>query len=226
MDPFRPRVEPGGFASEEELAADRTRHLECVRQLFEKLDVFVFTLGLTESWEHKADHAVLPLAPGVAGGDWRPEEYEFRNYSVAEVEEDLLAFIDRLRNVNPASRVILTVSPVPLAATYERRHVLVSTGLSKAVLRVAAETCAARRDAVCYFPSYEIITGTHAGGRYFDDDLRSVKKAGVDHVMRVFFAHFAGRQPLQGIGSPTLNFLEAELAAVRDVICDEEAVSS
>src|SRR5580704_3867735 len=132
VDPFRPRIQPNGFVSETALLADRARHLECVRRLFEDLDVFVFTLGLTEGWEHLADGAVLPLAPGIAGGEWNPREYAFRNYSAAEVERDLLAFIDRLRDVNPASRVVLTVSPVPLVATYEKRHVLASTCLSKA----------------------------------------------------------------------------------------------
>ena len=226
VDPFRPRIQPDGFASEADLLADRTSHLACVRRLFEELDVFVFTLGLTESWEHKASQAALPLAPGVAAGDWDPAQYEFRNYSVEEVQRDLAGFIDRLRSVNPSCRIVLTVSPVPLMATYEERHVLVSTCLSKSVLRVAAEACA-RRPGVCYFPAYEIVTGPHAGGRYFEDDLRSVTKSGVSHVMRVFFSHFT--EPIAGhpeAEAETLSYVEAELAAVRDIVCDEEALSN
>ncbi len=223
VDPFRPRIEPGGFASEAELFADRTRHFACVRQLFESLDVFVFTLGLTESWEHKPDGAALPLAPGVAGGQWDAEHYEFCNYSAGDVERDLLGFIDRLRSVNPSSRIVLTVSPVPLVATYEKRHVMMSTCLSKAILRVAAEGCATKRSGVCYFPAFEIITGPHAGGRYFENDLRSVTKAGVDHVMRVFFLRLAERPSAQQTVE-NMNCIAAELAAVGDIICDEEAL--
>jgi len=223
VDPFRPRIEPEGFGSEADLIADRTQHLACVRRLFETLDVFVFTLGLTESWEHKASHLALPLAPGVAGGEWDPSQYEFHNYCVEDVELDLIGFVDRLRSVNPSCRIVLTVSPVPLAATYEGRHVLVSTCLSKAVLRVAAEGCASKRPGVCYFPAYEIVTGPHSGCRYFDDDLRSVTKAGVDHVMRVFFLHFAGSSP--DPHASTLRYVEAELEALRDIVCDEEALS-
>ena len=224
-DPFRPRIQPGGFLYEADLLADRVHHLACVRQLFENLDVFVFTLGLTESWEHKASGAVLPLAPGVAGGIWDRGQYEFHNYPVEEVERDLLGFIDRLRDVNPLCRIVLTVSPVPLAATYEARHVLVSTCLSKAVLRVAASDCVSKRTGVCYFPAFEIITGPHAGGRYFDDDLRSVTKAGVNHVMRVFFSHFGGSSP-SGREIGKLHHLKAELEAVGDIICDEETLNS
>jgi hypothetical protein len=224
VDPFRPRIQPGGFASEADLAADRAQHLECVRRLLETLDVFVFTLGLTEAWEHRASGAALPLAPGVAGGEWNADEYEFRNYAVEDVERDLLGFVDRLRGVNPSCRIVLTVSPVPLAATYEQRHVLVSTCLSKAVLRVAAAGCASKRAEVCYFPAFEIITGPHSGGRYFDDDLRSVKTAGVSHVMRIFFAHFAGDGRSEGEPG-ALRHLEAELETVRDIVCDEEALN-
>ncbi|MBZ5724922.1 MAG: GSCFA domain-containing protein [Acidobacteriia bacterium] len=225
-DPFRPRIEPGGFASETELLEDRTRHLACVRRLFEELDIFVFTLGLTESWEHQASHAALPLAPGVAGGEWDPGQYEFRNYSAAEVERDLTEFVDRLRSVNPSSRMVLTVSPVPLAATGAGRHVLTSTCLSKAALRVAAEACASKCPGVCYFPSYEIITGPHSGSRYFEDDLRTVTRAGVGHVMRVFFSHFAdGSAAHPDKEAETLSYVEAELAALGDIVCDEEALS-
>lgn len=221
VDPFRPRIQT--FRSTEDVLTDRAHHLARVRKLFENLDVFIFTLGLTEAWEHTADHAVLPLAPGVAGGEWDPGQYTFHNYSVQEVAQDLIAFVDRLRSVNPSCRIVLTVSPVPLAATYERRHVLVSTCVSKATLRLAAENCVAARDAVFYFPSYEIITGPHSGNHYFDDDLRSVTKAGVDHVMRIFFAHFCGQRSQQ-LTPATLRSLAAEMESVKDVVCDEEAL--
>ena len=64
LDPFRPTTQPGGYISREELLADRTQHLAAVRQMFETLDVFVFTLGLTECWRSKEDGAVFPICPG------------------------------------------------------------------------------------------------------------------------------------------------------------------
>jgi len=230
LDPFRPRIQPGGFPSLAALAADREEHLACVRHLFEKLDVLLFTMGLTEAWEYKDDGAVLPLAPGVAGGEWDPARYIFRNYSCAEVVEDLLAFLDRLRSVNPRSRAILTVSPVPLRATFEPRHVLVSTCLSKSILRVAAASCCDARPDVAYFPAYEIVTGPHARGAYYQDDLRSVTESGVNHVMRVFCAHYLDRgRPAVAAdsgpadGGPAAHF-RSELASLQTIVCDEEAL--
>ena len=85
---------------------------------------------------------------------------------------------------------MLTVSPVPLAATAEPGcHVLAATTYSKAVLRVAAETVWKRFDNVHYFPSYEIVTGAFNRGGYFAPDLRNVLEEGVEHVMRLFMVH-------------------------------------
>lgn len=216
VDPFRPQVEPDGFATEADVAAARDRHLAIVRRLWRELEVFVFTLGLTEAWCSTVDGAVFPLAPGVAGGAFDPAVHAFHNFTAAEVEADLLAFVAKLRTVNPAARIILTVSPVPLIATYEDRHALTSTTYSKAVLRVAADAVAAREPGVDYFPSYEIVTGAHARGAYFESDLRSVTDAGVDHVMRTFLRHYGEAPDLSGI--------RREQAQNQDIVCDEEMI--
>jgi hypothetical protein len=94
-----------------------------------------------------------------------------------------------VRSTNPTCRFILTVSPVPLVATYERRHVWTSTTYSKAVLRVAADEVERMFPFVTYFPSFEVITSPAAGGSYYADDLREVTPLGVKHVMRMFRAH-------------------------------------
>ena len=83
VDPFRPQIEPDGFATVEELRASRSAHFAAVRAMFETLDVLVFTFGLTESWRNRADGAIFPLAPGVAGGEFHGDRYEFVNFSAA-----------------------------------------------------------------------------------------------------------------------------------------------
>lgn len=193
-DAFRPRIETQGFASEVAVRDARKAHLSAVRAMFETLEVFVFTLGLTECWTDRRDGSVFPLAPGVAGGQYDPDIHEFKNFGVAEISEDLNSFISELRQVNPTARIILTVSPVPLAATYEPKHVLVSNTYSKSVLRVVAEQAQQSHPDVYYFPSYELITGNHTSGRYFGTDRRSVTEEGVDHVMRLFMHHLAGQK--------------------------------
>jgi hypothetical protein len=220
VDPFRPGIEPAGFADPDAVEADRRRHLAAVRTMFESLDVFVFTLGLTEGWVHRPDGAMLPLAPGVVGGAFDPETYAFVNAGARDVRDDMLVFLERLFAVNPRARVILTVSPVPLIATYADRHVLVSNTYSKAALRVAAEEVVAAEPRAVYFPAYEIVTSTANAARYYDDDLRSVTPAAVAHVMRVFLDAFTARAKAPILTQP----LGIEYRRAASVICDEEAI--
>jgi hypothetical protein len=223
VDPFRPTIEPGGYASEAELRADRTHHLAKVREMFETLDIFVFTLGLTEGWESRVDGAVFPICPGVSGGRFDPEAHAFHNFRVGEVTADLAAFIARLRGVNPAARIILTVSPVPLVATASGNHVLAATTYSKSVLRAAAQEIAEDHENVFYFPSYEIITGAPAAGRYFADDMRNVTEEGVAQVMSVFLRHAAGVD-LPAPVAATPETRDVTLDAAKEwaqVMCDE-----
>ena len=226
-DPFRPQVRKAGFETVEALEADRKRHLAAVRAMFEDCEVFVFTLGLTETWASARDGAVFPLAPGVAGGEPGPD-YVFHNMDVEEMTADLRTFLRRLRVVNPGVRLILTVSPVPLVATYEAAHVLTATTYSKAALRVVAESLSRSDPEVCYFPSYEIITGPQARGRYFAEDLRSVTDDGVARVMEVFGRHFLGETastPRRQAAAAELSAADsARLQELSEVICDEEAL--
>ncbi len=220
LDPFRPQIQPGGFATEAEMLADRERHLAAVRAMFATLTVFIFTLGLTEGWRHEASGAVVPLAPGVADDGGSRGEFSFVNFGFVDTHADILAFAERLRGVNRAARIILTVSPVPLIATFEDRHVLTSTVYSKSVLHAACIEAQARAPGLAYFPSFEIVTAPINRDRYFEADLRSVNQIGVEHVMRVFQRHFVAG----GAGEPAGQalHLSREIDASRHIICDEE----
>ncbi len=234
VDPFRPRVQSGGFPNIETLEADRARHLAAVRRMFEGCDVFVFTLGLTEGWIAE-DGSALPLHPGVLGIATPEGAYRFNNAGFAACHAALMSFVAALREVNPAVRIMLTVSPVPLVATFEDRHVLVSTTASKAVLRAVADQACRDDPRIAYFPSYEIITGPQARGRYFGEDLREVTPDGVEAVMAAFARHaIGGSMPASTAPTGPLSAAPAALpvsaqdaaahAALSAVICDEDAI--
>jgi hypothetical protein len=230
IDPFRPQIQPGGFPTKEEFYNDRAQHFARIRQAIEGLDVFIFTLGLTECWTSAIDGAAYPLCPGVAGGEFNPATHRFLNMTVTEVTDDLTHTIDLIRARNPGARIILTVSPVPLIATAEDRHVLVSTTYSKSALRVAAEQVSRTCKHVAYFPSYEIITGNHVRGRYFAPDLRSVTEEGVAHVMRLFLKHYAGVENAATARAPSAvsdtdqDAHTVDMAKLVEVACEEEAL--
>lgn len=189
--------------------------------------------------EASEDGAVFPIAPGVVAEGRPNAPYRFRNFSVAEMTADIKACFSFIREVNPRIRFILTVSPVPLVATYEPRHVLVSTIYSKSALRVVAEEISRTVPDVAYFPSYEIITGAHARSQYFAEDLREVTPQGVHRVMTLFKKHFLGTQtplvkimlqPAEKAPLPSEPPVAAtspgsdNIRALQAIICDEEVL--
>jgi hypothetical protein len=187
FDAMRPSVEPHGFSSAEEVAANRRSHLSAVRTLIESAELFVFTLGLTEGWQHTHSGTVYPTAPGTLVGSHDPRKYSFKNFTYEEIKGDFLEFRELARRRNPALKFLLTVSPVPLTATASDKHVLVATTYSKSVLRaVAGDLCASHED-IDYFPSFEIIASPWSRGFFYEANLRSVTELGVSTVMNVFF---------------------------------------
>lgn len=238
-DPFRPTVEPDGFASEQEMFAMRAQTLAALRTMFETCSVFVFTLGLTEAWINTADGCVYPMCPGTAGGEFTPGLHEFKNYSYRDIHSDLRDVIGILRGANPGIRIILTVSPVPLVATASGEHVLVATTHSKSTLRAVAGDLAANAPRVDYFPSYEIISSFPFKGAFYEGNLRSVTPKGVAYVMHHFFsplqaASRAAQSGVQKEPAPAAAaappdkpkaqpapYGQAAFEATTDVVCDE-----
>jgi len=226
VDPFRPRIEPDGFASAEEMRAERERHFAAVRHMVETMDVFVFTFGHTETWRHKKDGAILQLAPGVAGGEWDPDVYEFYNMTVSEVIRDFLAAVDRIRELNPTVRLVLSVSPVGIIATYEDRHVIESNSAVKAILRAAADEIGRVRPGIAYFPSYDLATVSPNVSRFYREDTRRITSLGIDQTMRVFFDHFTEQGQEESPAKVVRLDVVAEAQANSRVICDEEAIEA
>ena len=232
VDPFRPNIGES-FDSVAAVEAARAEHLGHVRRMFETLEVFVFTLGLTECWVDRRDGAAYPVTPGAVTKAADPAHFEFANHDYPTVKADLVAFLSELFAVNPNAQVILTVSPVPLIATYGAEDVLSATTYSKSVLRAVAGDVAAGFAAVQYFPSYEMITGGFNRGAYFAEDLRSVRPEGVAHVMRVFRERLVldatGQIPVTTAtvpGGTEDKLIKAEIAdeinRQMQVVCDEE----
>lgn len=200
-DLLRPNAVKGGFDNLAHARADRAYHLGRVKHMFETCDVFVFTLGLTETWYHAERGHTYPVCPGTAKGRYDAAVHKFRNLTHAEVLADLKALVALVRGVNPGVRFIFTVSPVPLVATYSPEHVLVASSHSKSTLRSACGEVAAADDGVLYFPSFEIISHVASFGQYLQGDLREVTERGVSHVMGCFFdALYPG--VVAGAGAP------------------------
>jgi hypothetical protein len=229
-DPFRPAIEPDGFASRDEMLASRRATIAAFRAAILNSNVFVFTLGLTESWWDKAGGFEYPMCPGTVAGTFDAAQHEFLNQDYVFVRRNLMEAISLIRKARAKGpRFLLTVSPVPLTATNSGNHVLVATMDSKSILRAVAGNVAQSVTGISYFPSYEIINAPVFRGMFFEPNQRSVNKSGVNHVMSCFFAGLGvtetekpGTAARAGKSRPR----KARAASPDDVVCEEELLSA
>lgn len=225
FDPLRPAIEPGGFASRDELFEARAATCHALRRAVSDARVFVFTLGLTESWLNADTGLEYAMCPGTAAGTFDADQHTFLNRNLRGVSRTLGTVLRLLKRRNPKLKVLLTVSPVPLTATASDKHVLTATSYSKSVLRAAAGLASDEFAMVDYFPSYEIITHPVFQGRFFEDNLRSVRPEGVETVMKHFFADqartFGKPKMVAGTGQS-----DAPVLVEEDVRCEEELLDA
>ena len=194
FDALRPAVEPEGHDTEQEVIEHRDFHIEKVKDVFTKMNLFIFTLGLTEMWVH---HGRYPTFRNVKFDE---DIYEFRNAKFNEIIKDFKNFQDTVRKIrsNKSFKVLLTVSPVPLTATASGKHVLVSTVHSKSILRAVAGQLSTNQRHIDYFPSFEIVNNPRLHLTAFKENLRSVRDETVEMVMK----HFSREhQPLTNLYS-------------------------
>ncbi|MFC6196465.1 GSCFA domain-containing protein [Ponticaulis profundi] len=230
IDPFRPTIEPDGFASVEEMLASRQQCIHAFKRAILESDIFVFTLGLTESWWDKDGGFEYPMCPGTVAGTFDPEKHVFQNQDYNFIKRSLTTAIRKMRAAREnGPNILLTVSPVPLTATNSGNHVLVATMESKSILRAVAGSVEKTSKRVSYFPSYEIINSAPYRGTFFEPNMRSVNSHGVDHVMKTFFAGL----PMRAKKKRKAKLKDAPKVApdiqqnnADDVACEEELLAA
>ncbi|MGW0811412.1 GSCFA domain-containing protein [Nonomuraea sp. NPDC002799] len=215
FDPFRPSIEPDGYASADALLASRHTTLISIRSAVADAACLIFTLGLTEAWRERANGVVYPVCPGTVRGVFDESRHEFHNFTFDEVYHDLSTAIALARAVNPQLRIVLTVSPVPLTATATADHVLAASTYSKSVLRAVAGQLTEEHDHVDYFPSFEIVSGFPFKGMFFEPNLRSVTPEGVTFVMRHFLDAFSQKMDVSQLATC------GEYSGDDELICDD-----
>jgi GSCFA family len=179
VDPFRQNVE---FASLEEYEENYQRHLEAAREALLKSQVFILTLGMNELWYLKSDRSILTRLVW----DLSPALLDRRVLTVQENVDELNRVLEVWRHHNPAIKIIVTVSPVPLHATFQgdHTHVIAATCHAKSTLRVAAEEFVKHNKDVFYFPAYETVM--YCTEKPFIDDNRHVTPEAVEKVAKLF----------------------------------------
>lgn len=121
--------------------------------------VMILTLGLTEVWHDDLHGLYLNQPPRPSVMRAFPDRFSLHALDFAETLDHLdRALAIAFTHGHPALRVILSVSPVPMAATHRAMDVLVANAASKATLRCVAEHVVARDARIVYYPSFESVT--------------------------------------------------------------------
>lgn len=153
-------------------------------------EVLILTVGQAEVWESVADGSACAMVPPDAV--FTDSEYRVRLLTVSENVGNIERAYELFAERNAKAQVIVTVSPVPLKATFRGLNSLVADTEQKAILRAAVgEFAAAHPDRVTYFPSFEVVKSAHA--RPYKADNRHVTQAALKEIMQLFSLWFVKR---------------------------------
>ena len=139
---------------------------------------------------------VIPKSNNV--GLWG-DNFQFRTTSVSENKENLQKIIEMIREINENTKIVLTLSPVPLKGTLNTPSVMQADSISKSTLRIAInEIMTNNPSGVSYWPSFEMVRWL---GVYFEnvfglEDGRSghVSSYVIDNIIELFLNHHSEDQ--------------------------------
>jgi len=203
-----PQLGGSAFASSFESMCDfRESYCDSIRRA-KDADVIIITLGLVEAWYDKASELYLNLAPHPRALKGAPDRFEMRVLDYNEVTSELEEFYTiTQRFCKPDVKILITVSPVPLLATFRDQDVLVANTYSKAVQRAAVEYFIRKHENVDYFPSFEFVSLGDPNSNWAGD-YRHVSPHVVQRIMgSVMGKYTTGIDFQRNVLSSEINFL-------------------
>jgi hypothetical protein len=140
----------------------------------------IFTWGTSFIHEHR-DRNVM-----VANCHKQPAFlFKKKLLPVSEMMDAFTDFMDLLRPINPAARVVVTVSPV--------RHTkdgIPANQLSKSLLRVFCHELTCKGMPVDYFPSYECLMDDLRDYRFYGQDMIHPSETAENYIWGLFIKAF------------------------------------
>lgn len=171
------------FGANKEIVLPTEEARVATRDLLLGSETIIITVGLSEIWHDKqSGRAFWRAIPSEMFDETR---HGFRLSTVEENFENLRALREVLLRHNPNCKLIVTLSPIPLMATFRPIGCLSANSVSKAVLRVAIDQLMSLGlEETYYFPSYEIVKDFFVDP--YIEDNRHVRPEIVDFIMQAF----------------------------------------
>lgn len=223
---FTPK--PGMWIGKDKVCFEATeeRRLKA-RNTLSQADVVVITLGLSEVWFDQIENE--PLWRTMPERLYEPERHIFKLVTVAETEQALLDLDRLIQQYCPGLKVIFTVSPIPLLATFRNQSPITANQVSKSILRVSLDSFMTNFAIVAsgryfYFPSYELAFGLF--GNPFEADNRHVRPdvaSAILDIFRMAFTDIPGDQSISPVAAPE-EALQAQVCRLKKEMQDKENV--
>jgi len=160
--------------------------LESTAAFLKGTDYLFLTFGTASVFRWKGTGRVVANNHKFPIGDFTRDRL-----SPETIQGVFIPAIEKLKNINPALRVILTLSPVRYT-----REGLIENQRSKASLVLAIdELC--RATGAFYFPSYEIFTDDLRDYRFYANDLVHPGDQGIEYTWEIFRKAFFEEKTLE-----------------------------
>lgn len=190
---FDPQASHTGAMTRDQAISVRNE-LDRISSMIRQCNVFLFTLGLTETWFDSATGIPFnQINPTIL----RPirDRLEFHNLNVTEAYKVMADALTRLHESIENIKVVITVSPVPLLQTFTSNDIVSANSYSKSTLRCAAQMLANEFDFVDYFPSYEMVLHSKREFAWARDQAH-VTDGVVQNVIATFIQRYMVSDPM------------------------------
>jgi hypothetical protein len=165
--------------------------------LIRNAQAVIYTCGTSIAFRDGGGNIIIPKRIHEMVRYGRGESLDVVNVSVDENFSNLIKIIGIIQNIQPDIKIIMTVSPVPLARTFGSESAVIADCVSKSSLRVAVDMVIRENvENVYYWPSFEIAKwllphyGGHVSPSLFfgadDGESRHVSKEMIDTIVGSF----------------------------------------
>ncbi len=177
------------------------------KRVLDRTEFFILTFAHSEVWYDEPTGDVFWRT--IPKDVFDPARHRFRVSTIEENRDNLRAIYRLIRKHRPAARILFSLSPVPMIATFRDNSCLSSNSVSKAILRAAIDEVVrefAAEGSLGYWPAYELLTDVFR--QPFRPDRRHPRDRVSDYVTTLF-EHVWCAEPHAAPSSLTLAWASA-----------------
>jgi len=149
---------------------------EAHKYIKDGIDLVIISLGTSFVWKQKSSQKIVNNCHKIEAS-----AFDKQLLKVDQIQSSLAKSIELIDQQNPATKVLLTVSPI--------RHTkegLIQNQRSKSQLIVAANEMAETYENVIYFPSYEMLVDDLRDYRFYENDMIHPSDQAIEYIWSYF----------------------------------------